>query len=62
MLGVGAGVLALCSFFAELWLAIPIFIVMSAAAVFAWMRVLGNVDRMANDRREDLLSTLVRTE
>ncbi len=62
VLGAGAGVLGLCSYFAKLWLAIPIFILMAAGAVFAWIRVLGNVDRLANDRREDLVAALVRTE
>lgn len=62
VLGAGAGVLALCSFFDRMWLAIPIFLVMAAGAVFAWLRVLGNVDRMANQRREDLVSELVRAE
>jgi ABC-2 type transport system permease protein len=62
VLGAGAGVLMLCSFFAKLWLAIPIFLVMAAGAIFAWMRVLANVDRMANRRREDLVSELVRAE
>lgn len=62
VLGAGVGVMALCSFFAKLWLAIPIFLVMAAGAIFAWMRVLANVDRMANRRREDLVSELVRAE
>ena len=35
---------------------------MAAGAVIAWMRVLGNVDAMANGRREDLVSKLVRAE
>ncbi|HWE84745.1 MAG TPA: hypothetical protein VG267_07360 [Terracidiphilus sp.] len=62
VLGAGAGVLALCSFFDEIWLAIPIFLVMAAGAIFAWLRVLSNVDRLANQRREDLVSGLVRAE
>lgn len=62
VMGAGAGVLALCSLFDRMWLAIPIFIVMAAGATFAWLRVLGNVDRMANKRREDLVSELVRAE
>ena len=62
VLGVGAGVLALCALFAKLWLAIPIFLVIAAGAIFAWLRVLSMVDRMANRRREDLVSELVRAE
>jgi membrane protein implicated in regulation of membrane protease activity len=61
-LGVGAGVMALCALFGRLWLAIPIFLLLAAGAVVAWMRVLSNVDRMANARRDDLISTLVKAE
>ncbi len=62
ILGIGFGVMALCAFFGKLWLAIPIFIVMAAGAVIAWLRVLSNVDAMANRRREELVSELVRAE
>jgi ABC-2 type transport system permease protein len=62
VLGVGVGLFALCAFFAKLWLAIPIFVLMAAGAFIAWMRVLGNVDGMANKRREELVSELVRAE
>ena len=54
--------MALCAFFGKLWLAIPIFMVMAAGAVIAWLRVLSNVDAMANRRREELVSELVRAE
>lgn len=62
VLGVGAAVLGLCALFGELWFAIPIFLILAGGAVFAWLRVLSNVDRLANKRREDLVDTLVRTE
>ena len=62
ILGIGFGVMALCSFFAKLWLAIPILLVMAAGAFVAWLRVLGNVDAMANRRREELVSEMVRAE
>ena len=62
VLGVGAGVLALCSYYAQLWLAIPVLTVMAAAAVAVWLRVLGHVDALAYRRRDDLIATLVRTE
>lgn len=62
VLGLGAAVLALCAFLGKLWLAVPIFMIMAAIAVVAWLRVLGNVDRLANERCEDLVSTLVRAE
>jgi len=61
-LGIGAGVMALCAFFDRLWLAIPIFLLLAVVAVLSWMRILSNVDRMANARRDDLISTLVKAE
>lgn len=62
VLGIGAGIVALCSFFHRLWLAVPIFLVLACGAIIAWLRVLNNVDKMAARRRESLLATLVRTE
>jgi ABC-2 type transport system permease protein len=61
-LGLGAGVMALCAFFGRLWLAIPIFVLLAVVAVLGWMRILSNVDRMANARRDDLISALVKAE
>jgi ABC-2 type transport system permease protein len=62
VLGIGAGIFFACSFFHELWLALPILLVLSAAALIAWMRVLNKIDLMAACRRDALLSTLVRTD
>jgi ABC-2 type transport system permease protein len=62
VLGVGATVFLLCMFFGQLWLAVPIFLVLAGGAVFAWMRVLGNTDGMANQRKESLIATLMKTE
>jgi ABC-2 type transport system permease protein len=41
-------------------LAAPILLLLAAIAVFAWLRVLSNVDRLAFDRREALISGLTR--
>jgi ABC-2 type transport system permease protein len=62
VLGVGAGVLFLCSLYAKLWLAIPVFVLMGAIAVVVWLRVLAHVDEIAYRQREDLVAELVRTE
>ena len=62
VLGIGAGIFAACSYFSNLWLAVPILLVLAAGAIFAWVRVLNNVDAIASRRRESLLATLVRTE
>ena len=62
LLGVGAAVFVLCVYFGRLWLAVPIFLVLAVGAVYAWVRVLGNADAMANRRRELLLATLAKAE
>jgi ABC-2 type transport system permease protein len=60
--GVGAGVLSLCWFFDELWLAVPIFLALAAGAVSVWLRVLRNADAMANQRRDTLIAALMKAE
>ncbi|HEY1985187.1 MAG TPA: hypothetical protein VGG85_07260 [Terracidiphilus sp.] len=62
VLGVGTGIFALCTLFDKLWVAVPVLLAMAGGASFAWLRVLANVDAMANRRREALIGTLVRTE
>jgi len=60
--GVGAGVLSLCWFFDELWVAVPIFLALAAGAVSVWLRVLRNADAMANQRRDTLIAALMKAE
>jgi ABC-2 type transport system permease protein len=60
VLGVGIGVFGLCSLFGRLWLAVPVFLVLGGASVYAWMRVLRNADGMANRRRDSLVATLMK--
>jgi ABC-2 type transport system permease protein len=62
VLGVGAAVFGICSFGGRLWLAVPIFLALAGGAVFAWMRMLSNADAMANQRRDTLIATLMKTE
>jgi ABC-2 type transport system permease protein len=62
VLGTGAAVFALCWFFGKSWVAVPVFLVLAAGAVFAWLRVLGNSDAMANSRKDTLIATLMKTE
>ena len=62
VLGVGATVFGLCWYFEKVWLAVPVFLALAGAAVFAWMRVLRNADAMANQRRDSLIATLMKTE
>lgn len=62
VLGLGAAVLAICTLYERLWLAIPILLGLAAVAAIGWLQVLARVDALANRRREDLIATLVRTE
>ena len=62
VLGVGAAVFGLCSFGGLMWLAVPIFLALGAGAAFAWVRVLGNADAMANRRKDALLAMLAKAQ
>jgi hypothetical protein len=62
ILGIGVGVISLCSIFDRLWLAAPILLAFAVVAVIAWLTVLRNVDAMANARRDTLIAKLVKTE
>jgi ABC-2 type transport system permease protein len=61
VMGVGAAVFVLCWFLDKPWLAVPFFLVLAGAAFFAWLRVLGNVDGIANRRKDTLIETLMKT-
>ncbi len=61
VIGVGAAVFALCWFLDSLWLTVPVFLILSGAAFFAWLRVLGNIDGIANRRRDTLIATLMKS-
>ncbi|MGO9778042.1 MAG: hypothetical protein ACLPM3_15795 [Terracidiphilus sp.] len=60
IMAVGAAVFWLSWFFASPWMAVPVFLALAGASVFAWLRGLGNVDRLANQRRDTLLATLMK--
>ncbi len=62
VLGVGALVFAVCSFLGNLWMAVPVLLAFSIAAIVVWWRQLDHVDAIAARRRESLMATLVRTE
>jgi ABC-2 type transport system permease protein len=59
---VSAGVFALGWFLNQQLISAAIFLVLAAGAVYFWMRVLNNCGAMANARRDDLLTTLMKTE
>ena len=60
LLGVGAGVVGLCTFIDRIWLAVPILLILAGGAIFAWTRVLRNVDAMANEHRDELIAVLAK--
>ena len=60
MVAVGAGVFWISWFLGRLWLTVPIFLLLAGAAFFVWLRVLGKVDEIANRRRDELISTLMK--
>jgi ABC-2 type transport system permease protein len=62
ILGVGAGVIGLCTLFDRLWLAAPVLVVLAGVSFFAWMRVLRNADALANQRRDVLIEKLAKAE
>ena len=56
----GAAVFSICWFLHNMWLAVPIFLVLAAGAVFVWRQVLSNIDSLANERRVELIATLMK--
>jgi ABC-2 type transport system permease protein len=62
VLAVGAAVFGISVWAGKLWMAVPVFLVLAAGSIFAWTRVLNNVDRMANNRRDNLIGTLAKAE
>ena len=61
-LGVGAAVIELCSLGGKLWVAIPVFLVLALIAGFIYIRILGNSDQIASQRKDLLIATLMKAE
>jgi ABC-2 type transport system permease protein len=59
-LAVGAAVLSICWSMKRPWWAVPILLVLAMGAYFAWKRVLGNVEAMALQRRDELIEALMK--
>jgi ABC-2 type transport system permease protein len=60
-LGTGIPVLFVCRHYGHLWLATPIFLALDAAAIFAYLVVLGRIDSIAASHREELTGALCKT-
>ena len=61
MLGVGAAIFVPLALFGHPWLATPIFLVLAGISAVFYLRVLANVDRMIQARRESLMLDLAKT-
>jgi ABC-2 type transport system permease protein len=62
LLGVGLAVFWLCWSLKNRWLPVPIFLALAVGAFFVWMRVLHYSDDNANQRKDSLVATLMKTE
>ena len=60
-LATGVPVIYACRYFGHPWLATLIFLVMDAVVLFAYLTVLGRVDALAADHRDDLTEALCKT-
>ena len=62
VLGVGLLVFWLCWSLHNRWLPVPIFLALAAGAFFAWMRVLRYSDDNASQRRDLLITAVMKAE
>ena len=60
LLGTGGVVIVLCNVAHKAWLAAPILLACAGIAIVVWTRVLANMDTLAHDRRDILISTLAK--
>ncbi|MFZ0692312.1 MAG: hypothetical protein WA891_13330 [Acidobacteriaceae bacterium] len=61
ILAVGAAVLVPCGLLGHNWWATPILLALAVAALFVYLRVLGNVDRLVQSRMESLTLEIMKT-
>lgn len=62
VIGIGALVFWLCWAFDNQWLAVPIFLLLAIAAVLLWRFSLSHADTLANQHKERLIETLVKSQ
>jgi ABC-2 type transport system permease protein len=62
VLGLGLSVLWLCWSLNIRWLPVPIFLALAGGAFVVWMRVLHYSDDNADQRRDSIITTLMKTE
>jgi ABC-2 type transport system permease protein len=57
LMAIGGGIFVFCARAEKLWLATPILLVLAAAMVLVWMRVMSNIENLANRNRDALIAT-----
>lgn len=62
LLAVAATVFWLSARAGKLWLAAPVFLALAVVATFMWFRVFGQLETMAGQRKDLLISTLSKTD
>jgi ABC-2 type transport system permease protein len=62
VMGIGLAVFEVCLLLERIWLATPVLLALAAIMLLVWMRVLKNVDSMANRHKDALIMTLAKTE
>ena len=60
IVGVGVAVFALARLYKNLWIAVPLFLILSAISITVYLAVLSRLDGIARARRETLLAELCR--
>ncbi|MFP5208524.1 MAG: hypothetical protein ACLGRW_04455 [Acidobacteriota bacterium] len=62
VVAVGAVAVTLCWYFGHFWLAAPLLLALAIPSLLVWMRTLAGAEAMANRHRDELISTLAKTE
>jgi protein-S-isoprenylcysteine O-methyltransferase Ste14 len=59
-LAIGAAVFSLSWFLDKMWMAAPIFVLLAVGAVVVWHQVLNTANDVANERRTELITALMK--
>jgi ABC-2 type transport system permease protein len=62
LVGVGALVYIFCSVVHMPLLAVPIFLALGGIAAFLWLKILGNADNLANQRKDQVIAVLTKAD
>ena len=62
VIGCGVAVTELCTYFGKSWMAIPCLLTLAGISAEVYFQVLAHAGKLANRNRENLISTLAKTE